>query len=589
MTTQAVERSSVSEVVSAAQHARRLLGSGNLLKAFDVVKAAQADGHGSPELDFVQVLILARLGETDRALALHESLPAQADEDVIALRGRLLKDLALTKEGSARAEALRLAQQQYRRAFDQTGGSFSGINAATMAFIAGETGEARDLAKRLLDAEASAPTATYWQAATRAEALLLLDWAEPALLALEEALQAPDCTAGARASTLRQLQLLAASMPGNLWLNRVRAKLRPAPVLFWSGHMFAEGSTFEGRLKQEVAAKIGSMAAAIGYGALAAGSDILVAEAMLEAGGEIDVVLPFPAETFRATSIDPFGPSWRKRFDRLLAAASSVTVAAPDSHKDDPGQFAFGSEVALGLAMIRADNLLTDVSGLCIWDGQNGSGQAGTGADVARLSKAGLDTYVIPFQAARCAPRNDERWAARARSTRSFIFTDFAGFSGIKEEALPSFWRTIMAKAAATIDEFGDDVDAVNSWGDAIFVVVKDPVRAALLALRLKEACRISSAELSLAREAGMRIAAHAGPAYLIEDPVTRRPTAVGSSVTLAARIEPVAPIGSVFVTGSFAALVRLSASKAFTFSYMGQVPLAKGHGETSIFEIRNG
>jgi len=64
------------------------------------------------------------------------------------------------------------------------------------------------------------------------------------------------------------------------------------------------------------------------YGSAACGSDILCLEAMLELGGETHIVLPFPPAEFHRVSVD-FAPGrWGERFERVLAAASSVTVTS---------------------------------------------------------------------------------------------------------------------------------------------------------------------------------------------------------------------------------------------------------------------
>ena len=54
------------------------------------------------------------------------------------------------------------------------------------------------------------------------------------------------------------------------------------------------------------------------YGSLAAGGDLVVAEAMLESGAGLHVVLPFEVESFLDASVRPAGVDWERRFSACL-------------------------------------------------------------------------------------------------------------------------------------------------------------------------------------------------------------------------------------------------------------------------------
>lgn len=58
------------------------------------------------------------------------------------------------------------------------------------------------------------------------------------------------------------------------------------------------------------------------FGALAAGADIVIAEAAREEGIEFRALLPFDSDTFRETSVASSGQHWVKRYDRLLEEAN---------------------------------------------------------------------------------------------------------------------------------------------------------------------------------------------------------------------------------------------------------------------------
>ena len=63
-----------------------------------------------------------------------------------------------------------------------------------------------------------------------------------------------------------------------------------------------------------------------GFGAPAAGADILIAEALHRAGAELHITLPHPVDRFRELSVAPFGDHWLGRFDALVAAAARLEI-----------------------------------------------------------------------------------------------------------------------------------------------------------------------------------------------------------------------------------------------------------------------
>ena len=97
------------------------------------------------------------------------------------------------------------------------------------------------------------------------------------------------------------------------------------------------------------------------HAALASGGDILWAEALLESGAELHVVLPFARGEFLETSVAPAGRGWVERFERCVSAATAVSYATEDAYLDDDVLYRYGSELAMGLALLRARYLEADV------------------------------------------------------------------------------------------------------------------------------------------------------------------------------------------------------------------------------------
>ena len=129
---------------------RDLIGRGEVLLAYDRA-AALLDGRpDAAGLRYLAALSLARAGARDRAGAELDALDARGGvpigdvrlaEDVAALRGRLVKDEALSRSGAARRAAAAKASELYKSAYKQFGGYFACINAATMAMMIGFSSE----------------------------------------------------------------------------------------------------------------------------------------------------------------------------------------------------------------------------------------------------------------------------------------------------------------------------------------------------------------------------------------------------------------------------------------------------------------
>jgi class 3 adenylate cyclase len=59
-----------------------------------------------------------------------------------------------------------------------------------------------------------------------------------------------------------------------------------------------------------------------------------------------------------------------------------------------------------------------------------------------------------------------------------------------------------------------------------------------------------------------------------------------GSSVTRAARIEPVPPPGWVYASDAFAATLASTGQRDYALEYVGMLPLAKGYGASRIYRL---
>jgi len=576
------------ELGEAIQAIRDAIAAGNLLLAFDAATTAIGEYGDQPRLRYFQILALARMGESDRAQALYdEHLDGEHDDlDIMALGARLVKDAGLLTSGDEAAACFGCSSLAYEEVFERTADAFPAINAATMAFLAGDHDRATTLAHATLEALGRLPAIeNYYDAATEAEAQLLLGNEDAAERAIDKALGLPGCNHGARSSTKRQIGLIVtASGKGQ----GVADRLKPPPVATFCGHMLVADTATESALRAQIDAAMDDLGATIFYGSLACGADILIAERALARGAELNVVIPFLPDDFLRMSVACGGESWVERYHRCVAGAAEVVVASETHGVGDDRQYEYGSMLMMGFAQLRAKHLETHAVQLAIWDGVPSDGVAGTGADVKLWQSHGGETRVIPLDRAgleRPRAAAPEHALTTTRAVRGMIFTDFAGFSKIEEPDLPKFWDAVLGRAAEVVRRHEGQVCSRNSWGDALYVVTHGAPAAAKLALDLQAALDKDGKSL-FGPGAGMRISAHLGAVYEATDPLTGTTTFFGREVNRTARIEPITSVGQIYVTRAFGAVLEFQEPGAFELSYVGRVPLAKKFGEEPMYRL---
>ena len=268
---------------------------------------------------------------------------------VLTLKGRLLKDLAMRASDDERIALLRRAAEAYSAASQLTDDSYPRINAATLVHLRGDSKTAASLAADLLDlldkGQHGAET-PYWQGATRAEALLLMGRTDAARQALADAVALAPRAREDRAATLRQFRrILGFNDADARWL----ADFALPPVMHFRGPIGIVGAGAE----QAIVDAVADVAPALAYGALAAGTDIVAAEAAIAGGAELHVVLPSDIDSFRAGSVAPLGGDWGERFDRLVEMADSLETLV-EAGGLTPGAVRLADDMAMGLAVAEA-------------------------------------------------------------------------------------------------------------------------------------------------------------------------------------------------------------------------------------------
>ena len=560
-------------------------------------------------VSFLHVLVVARSGAVENATELYRKygIGHRANEDAQSLGARLIKDRAFEASGEARTELLRQAADAYAAVYDLFGGSFPAVNAATLNLLAGEETKAGEYAQRTLDACAKETPDTgrrkYYRDASIAEALLDSGDVAAAEAALKTAGSRKDVEFGARATTAKQLRLVCDARGVDTSILR---HISVPEVLYYAGHIIAppdrDGrfrAEQEDHVRGEIERYLDAHRPSIAYGSLAAGADILFAEACIEKGIELHAILPFNLDDFVEQSVAPSGGNWKERFDRCLEHFKNspgglqqvVTYATDGKFLQDESLYMYGAQLAMGLALLRASVLGTGMRMAVVYDGKGGTG-VGTDGSIAMWEELGLPYDVIdcpqsagPRHQPASPPREEDR---RIRYPRAIIFGDVVGFSKLQEEDVPRFHDIFMARISKELKSFGKRVLYRNSWGDAIYVVFENAVDAARFSLSIQKIIdAMDFVPIGYDRALKLRLGAHFGPIYHGVDQLCEVETYYGSHVTRAARIEPVTPAGKVYVTESMAAALALSGVDDIDSDYVGPVPLAKDYGEIRMYQLR--
>ena len=573
---------------------------GELFRAYDLATEGLRADPQSVILKHRAILALARSGATAEAQRLYRDwqLDAAAPgdrelaSDVVTLGARLLKDVAFEAAAELQPELFERAAKSYEHAFHTYLTEHAGVNAATLYLLAGKAERSRQLAAETLNVIAGDD---YYAHASRAECELLLgnDIAAAAGIGIAAVRSMQAADPAARAVTRRQLSRICETLGID---TEILAPLRSASVVRYLGHMRASRLTQDQavRLAPKIARLLQQLSAGTGYGALAAGADILFAEALIDRGAELNVVLPIDVASFREISVmQPGGPDWVARFERCLAGASSVTIANEDWVPGDTSVFRYGSTMAAGMAVLRSQFLDAPVIQTAIWDGVAPNGPGGTGEDVVAWSRLGLAQRIITpagepleeFDTSLPLLLNPH---GEVREIRPIVFGDLAGFSAVHEAEIPTIVKHVFGTLADAVEPLANDILVRNTWGDGIFLVFDGVVAAAECLLRMQEALsQIDRTALGLSPDMQLRLGAHYGPMTRTMDPLTNRETFFGVQVNRAARIEPITPPGIVFVTEAFAAALALRPRAGFTCDYKGWIALAKRAGEYRIFSLR--
>lgn len=509
--------------IIAADAAQAALAAGDALRSGQIAADAALFLPGNPALGYAAALATARLGDIARATHLlaapdlawtgtmadlrarasaawlHSVAgPATDDDDmrtllagiigplcrdIGALHGRLAKDMALAlPAGPDRSAALARAAAIYATVDQGLPNAYCAVNAATLSYLAGDAGQARALARRAL----SLPEAQdYWALATRGEALLLAGEATPALTIFARA--RTQAESGSLGSTRRQIGHLAqAGLPG---ADAALATLDPGAILVFTGPIPRPAPGLDAVLAAS-AARIGrwldDIPVASVITSLAAGADILFAEAAVARGIPVKVVLPFPPEVFENHSVAIAGPAWRPRFLACLGRAQEVSclwgedvaAAQRDAHYHRANRHMLAEALLHGRMLHQTPSLLAMAS-------FTGHG-AFARSMVAAARRLGLHLRTLPFADETLPPPDLPAADAPGALPRPFGAVLLAGAAGTQDDSA----------LEALLQQHGFDIRRGSGQHLTADLAASDPV--ALLDLGRRVVAQAAAAGLPL-------------------------------------------------------------------------------------------
>ena len=541
------------DVIAKAKH---LLAAGDCLAAIDLLRNLPDDaGAGRPvERDYLLVLALARAGaarlalETFHARLAQQSLDnlsvAQA-RDVLALEARCLKDLGLETQNS---EGLLEAARSYESVYQRFGGYYPLINAATLMLLGGDRKRAERLASQTL---VEAGDTDYWSLASRAEAHLILGDAAEAASVLERASAAPVPPTDL-ASTKKQLRRVCEA---NGISPALLLALRIPTVLYYRGETLA-GAEISAR---DIRSEAQKLDVGFAYGSLASTGDILMAEALLDLGIELNLVLPYRADEFLKVVIPS---AWSSRFEACISRAASLSFVLDNDVLHHDCLLAMSAAQAAGLARYRADKVASTARCLAIADGT---------LQMLELDWPGLCQEVCTGIGPRC-----------------LLFADVKGFSKLPERDMEAFVQHFMGGLAGVVGDFAHDIDYRATAGDGVFLVLRTPLQAARCGLAMQAWVHAFDQDRhGIEANLQLRIAIHYGPVHPVHDPILDRPSFAGREIIRAARMEPITPPGEIFVTEQLASALFLAGESGLRCDYVGILPSAKGFGNFRMYSIK--
>jgi len=584
------------------------------LLAFDIASEGLRNWSSDVRLCQIKALALARTGSLEDAETILNELKANDgdDQETLLILAYVHKEFGLSATTEReRQRRLRSACAIYSEAYSSGAGYMTGINAATLSLLMGETTNSKRLAEQVrdtcLDESRNAEHEDYWLEATLGEAELILQrWTEAEKHYMNAARNAGDDPAWLTA-TGRNAHLILTH-----WNKDTASFDRCFPIpkiAVFAGHRvdrlgrpqprFPADPAFETAVRAHLQQQLRALDVRIGFASAASGSDILFLETVRELGGRFSLVLPCKKDQFVRESVADGGAQWAARFEDLYQAADEVILASNQRLTAGSLSYDYANLLLYGLAQVRAEQLDTALVRLAVWDGKPGDGPGGTADIVSRWRQHGEVHVINPLEVQTgsaaaitlsATPDQAHELPRNGGCIVAMLFSDVEKFSSLTDEQIPLFVEHFLRGVANLRETSKHAPQYANTWGDGLFLVFSHLESAGEFAFELLDLVKTTDWEnLGLRSDLELRIALHAGPVYEYEDPFRNGGGAnyIGTHVNRAARMEPVTPAGYIYVSQAFASLAREQGLEKFEFVYAGETELPKSAGLVPMYAMR--
>jgi tetratricopeptide (TPR) repeat protein len=545
---------------------------------FEARARAEAAIQQDDSLRLKQLFALAVSKAGNHQLAL-DSLTAiytanPGDSETAGILGGIYKDLFKKHQDSKYAI---LSRDTYAKNFEATGNYYTGINAATMSAIAGRAVQGREIAA-LVISELESQANSVWELATLGEAYVLTKNRDRAVEYYIKARKLVGNDWGKVLSIHNQLWLLNHYLPVAKEILRIFA---PPIVLAFAGHMVDAPNrstprfpaSIESKVKDSIKGAIRTLQASIGYCSLACGADILFAEAMLEEGGEVHILMPFNKNDFVHTSLAFAGEHWVNRFEALHTKYPN-TFITHDHYGGNDDLFSLLGKVIFGAAVLRSQTFHQEPHLLTVLSELDMKRREGGTRDTIQLwpypqrhTNINPDVLYTPGNEVKSAMATvrPEQTLIINRPVLFVACIDMAAILPMEREKIEKIIKSLSGEEQLAYKVYEETENSIII-GLETEIGLMDVVRS------------VWNATAPFKPIKPIRVGLHAAPIYIND-------TANDHNMESVKAITQFATSGSICTSIAFAAVLALY-PKRFLLDYVGLIQLPKATENTGLFQV---
>jgi len=567
-------------VSESIQLLEKLVSSGRYLEARQLAESLRNQGLNSIRVDQLMALCLSKSGSPEGALAHLEPVYHQHphDPETAGIMGGIYKELFKKHQDSKYAI---LSRDTYFKNFQATKNYYPGINAATMSAIAGRASQGREIATEVISL-INLESTDFWELATLGEAYLLTKNRTQSVEFFIKARQLAGTDWGKVISVYNQLWLLNhyVSVP-----KEIQKVFSPPNVVAFVGHMVDHPNrsaprfpaNIESNIKESLKGAIKTVSASIGYCSLACGGDILFAEAMEEAGGELQLFLPFAKDDFVDISVRFAGDSWVQRFERLVKKFP-VTYVTDQPYAGFDDLFTFQSRIIFGASVLRSATYHQEPTLITVLSETDLNRKEGGTRDTVRLWPF-ADRYIninpdTFFTQGSVTTQVSSGFSTREKKIdRPVLYMVLADLTQLPVLERERVNKVVQVKLADELIPF----KTFEQTTDSIFISFET------------ETAAIDFVQLIMGQqpkgEHPIKLSLHAGPVFLEDLGQNKFKMVAGENVAQIQEINRLSPRGGVVASDHFAPLLALN-TKKFKLDYAGMLQRADSSRAQGVYNV---